>query len=83
MLGARRGRRLVGQRELIAPDGIRAYFVELFGAFPDFTFEVVELIADGDRVAVRWRATGTFAGPGRFQGFAPTARGSRSRAATS
>jgi steroid delta-isomerase-like uncharacterized protein len=63
--------RLVGQQELIAPDGIRAYFGELFDAFPDFSLEIVETTAARARVAVRWRARGTFAGPGRFQGLEP------------
>ncbi len=63
--------RLVGDQELTAPDGIRRYFGELFAAFPDFAFEVLEITASGDRAAVRWRATATFAGPGYFQGFAP------------
>ena len=61
--------RLVGARELVAPDGIREYFTALFEAFPDFKLEVVDLTASRSRTAVRWRASGTFAGPGRFQGF--------------
>jgi predicted ester cyclase len=63
--------RLVGDQELTAPDGIRRYFGELFAAFPDFVFEVLDVTGSADRVAVRWRADGTFAGPGHFQGFAP------------
>src|SRR3984893_9766104 len=63
--------RFVGQAELTAPDGIREYFTSLFAAFPDFAFEVLEVTAYRNRVAVRWRARGTFAGPGRFQGFVP------------
>ncbi len=63
--------RLVGAQDLVAPDGIRAYFGELFAAFPDFELEVVELTTARHRTAVRWRAQGTFAGPGTFQGFAP------------
>jgi len=63
--------RLVGAQELVAPDGIRAYFSELFAAFPDFELEVLELTTARHRTAVRWRARGTFAGPGKFQGFAP------------
>jgi hydroxyacylglutathione hydrolase len=63
--------RLVGQVELIAPDGIRAYFGELFAAFPDFKLEVIDITTHRLRCAVRWRATGTFVGPGRFQGFVP------------
>jgi glyoxylase-like metal-dependent hydrolase (beta-lactamase superfamily II)/predicted ester cyclase len=63
--------RLVGAQELVAPDGIRAYFGELFAAFPDFDLEVLELTTGRQRTAVRWRARATFAGPGTFQGFAP------------
>jgi glyoxylase-like metal-dependent hydrolase (beta-lactamase superfamily II)/predicted ester cyclase len=63
--------RLVGQQELIAPDGIRQYFGALFAGFPDFSFEVLETVSSGDRTVVRWRASGTFAGPGTFQGFSP------------
>ena len=63
--------RLVGQQELVAPDGIRKYFSELFEAFPDFKFEVIDEVVGGDKTAVRWRASGTFAGPGTFQGFNP------------
>jgi len=63
--------RVVGQRELTAPDGVRAQLGELHGAFPDLAWEVLDLLADESqsRVAVRWRATGTFAGPRAFQGF--------------
>ena len=63
--------RLIGQDELIAPDGVREYFGALFDAFPDFAFEVVDTTTQRERCTVRWRATATFIGPGRFQGFAP------------
>jgi hydroxyacylglutathione hydrolase len=61
--------RIVGQREVTAPDGIRELQNELNGAFPDLTWEVLDVIGNQTRVAVRWRARGTFAGPGSFQGF--------------
>jgi hydroxyacylglutathione hydrolase len=61
--------RVVGQRELIAPEGVRELLGELHGAFPDLRWEVLDVTAGEDRVAVRWRARGTFAGPGTFQGF--------------
>jgi glyoxylase-like metal-dependent hydrolase (beta-lactamase superfamily II)/predicted ester cyclase len=64
--------RLVGQQDLIAPDGVRVYFAALFEAFPDFALEVLDLTTYRSRSAVRWRAQATFAGPGSFQGFAPT-----------
>ena len=63
--------RFVGQRDLIAPEGVREYFSTLFDAFPDFAFHILDTTTAQDRTAVRWRATGTFAGPGRFEGFEP------------
>jgi steroid delta-isomerase-like uncharacterized protein len=64
--------RIVGQQDLVVPGSYRAWFGELFAAFPDFGFEVLDLVADEERCAVRWRATGTFAGPGTFNGLEPT-----------
>ncbi len=63
--------RLVGDRELTAPHEIRAYFGEIFAAFPDFAMRIIEITADEERAAVRWRAQATFAGPGSYYGFAP------------
>jgi predicted ester cyclase len=64
--------RLVGLAELRAPDEIRDWFATLFAAAPDFTFEVVEVVTEGDRAAVRWRSRGTFDGTEKFEGIAPT-----------
>jgi steroid delta-isomerase-like uncharacterized protein len=63
---------LHGLAELTAPDGVKQYFSAMFDAFPDFEFEILELAASGQNAACRWRVTGTFTGPGRFQGLAPT-----------
>lgn len=63
--------RFVGEQELTAPGGVHEYFARLFDAFPDLSFEVLDTTAEGNRTAVRWRARGTFAGPGHFQGFVP------------
>ena len=63
---------IVGQADAHGPDGVRAYFGELFGAVPDFALRVETTIAEGDRAAVRWNATGTFAGDASYQGIAPT-----------
>jgi steroid delta-isomerase-like uncharacterized protein len=64
--------RLYGVGEMRVPDGLRAWFGDLFRAFPDFRMEVADMVAYGDKAAVRWRATGTFTGPGRLQGIAAT-----------
>src|SRR4051794_9882223 len=50
---------------------VATFFSDLFDAFPDWRLSVVETVAEGDGVAVRWRARGTFAGPGSFMGFEP------------
>jgi glyoxylase-like metal-dependent hydrolase (beta-lactamase superfamily II)/predicted ester cyclase len=63
--------RFVGGEEMIAPEGIRAYFTALFAAFPDFRFEILDVTGSRGRAAVRWRVRATFAGPGRFQQFVP------------
>ncbi|MDX6698107.1 MAG: hypothetical protein QOE65_1504 [Solirubrobacteraceae bacterium] len=64
--------RVVGLADLVAPQGIREFFGEIHAAMPDFTLRILDMTAQDDRCAVRWRATGTFAGPGHFQGLAPT-----------
>lgn len=63
--------RFVGKPEVVGPAAVRPYFKELFDAFPDFSRAVLESVPANDRVTIRWRARGTFAGPGRFQGFEP------------
>jgi hydroxyacylglutathione hydrolase len=57
--------------ELRAPDEIRAFFSGLFQSTPDMKFEVLDFIPEESKVAVRWRATGTFSG-GPFMGIEPT-----------
>ena len=53
------------------PEGLRAFFTELFAAVPDQRFEVLDVVAARNQAAVRWRAIGTFCG-GPFQGVEPT-----------
>jgi predicted ester cyclase len=43
-------------------DGFRAYRNKVRAAFPDFHNEVCEVVADGNRAAVRLRCTGRHAG---------------------
>lgn len=64
--------RLIGMADLVAPDDVRGWFGELFAAMPDFSLEVLGTTTEAERCAVRWRASGTFAGPGPFQGLEPT-----------
>jgi predicted ester cyclase len=61
-----------GLVELTVPDSYRAWFSNLFAAFPDFHFEILDVVAEGDLAAVRWHATGTFSGAVRFEGLDPT-----------
>jgi predicted ester cyclase len=61
-----------GLVELTAPDTYRQWFGNLFEAFPDFRLEILDLVAEGEKAAVRWHATGTFNGSVRFEGMLPT-----------
>jgi predicted ester cyclase len=60
-----------GGVEMRVPDDLRAWFGGLFAAFPDFRFEILDIIASGEKAAVRWHATGTFDGSARFEGLDP------------
>jgi steroid delta-isomerase-like uncharacterized protein len=61
---------IVAIGEMSVPDGLRAFFTELFTAVPDQKLEVLDVIAARNQAAVRWRMTGTFCG-GPFQGVEP------------
>jgi glyoxylase-like metal-dependent hydrolase (beta-lactamase superfamily II)/ketosteroid isomerase-like protein len=61
-----------GQVDVTAPEGVREFIGGLLGALPDLRFEVVRTTTEADRCAVQWRLTGTFAGPGSFNGIEPT-----------
>jgi predicted ester cyclase len=60
-----------GLVELTVPDSYRAWFGDLFRAFPDFEFEILDVMATGEKAAVRWRARGSFSGTVRFEGLEP------------
>jgi predicted ester cyclase len=51
-------------------DGFRAYRDKVRAAFPDFRNEIREMVADGDRAAVRLRCSGRHSG--ELFGVAPT-----------
>jgi hydroxyacylglutathione hydrolase len=55
----------------VGRDEMVAFFAELFDAFPDWRFDILDVVTEDDRAAVRWRAHATFAGPGSFLGFEP------------
>lgn len=80
------GRDLDGVAELQHPDvvddfvavgvyrgrpAVRAFFEELFAAFPDFRLEIEQITANETMAVVQWHARGTFTG-GPFQGLAST-----------
>ena len=43
-------------------EGFRAQWRKWHAAFPDLHFEVLDLVAEGDKVLTRWRLTGTHQG---------------------
>src|SRR3954447_23561629 len=61
-----------GGETLSSKAAVIEYFDTLYAAIPDFRLEIVEITAQGERAAVQWHITGTFAGPGTFQGLEPT-----------
>ena len=61
-----------GMADLRVPEDLRGWFGNLFRAIPDFTMTVVDMVAYGEKAAVRWAATGTFTGPGKVEGVAAT-----------
>lgn len=52
------------------PEGEKQLVRAYQSAFPDATIEIENLVADGEKVAVRWTATGTH--DGEFMGIEPT-----------
>lgn len=60
-----------GVADMRVPEDLRAWFGNLFASFPDFSFEVLDVVAGGEKAAVHWHATGTFDGSARFEGLAP------------
>jgi steroid delta-isomerase-like uncharacterized protein len=60
-----------GVADLRVPEDLRAWFGNLFAAFPDFSFEILDVTEAGEKAAVHWHATGNFDGSGRFEGLEP------------
>jgi len=58
--------------ELLAPDAhsrlgtpqeIKEFVAKVRSRFPDLQYQIEELIAENDKVVVRWRSSGTYQGP--------------------
>ncbi|HEY5260715.1 MAG TPA: nuclear transport factor 2 family protein [Solirubrobacteraceae bacterium] len=72
-LWAEGGREYVrGQVDVTAPEGVREFIGGMITAMPDMSMEVVDTTTEGERCAVQWKITGTFAGPEPFNGVMPT-----------
>lgn len=52
------------------PDAAKAYITAMVAAFPDLHMTIHDLLAEGDRVSLRWSAEGTH--EGELNGVAPT-----------
>jgi glyoxylase-like metal-dependent hydrolase (beta-lactamase superfamily II)/predicted ester cyclase len=55
---------LRGQAVLEGPDAVREFIAGLLEALPDLRVEIVSTTTEGERCALQWRFSGTFAGPG-------------------
>lgn len=57
---------------IVGPEQFKQFHQTLLGAFPDMHFVFHEVLAEGDRVAIRWTATMTHRGD--QLGFPPTGK---------
>lgn len=64
-----KGATIHGVADLVAPDSYRAWFSNLFSAVPDLDFQVEDVVSEGNKAVVRWRAKGTFTGDAKLEGF--------------
>ena len=56
----------------VSPEGLKQLFTIAFKAFTDYHETIEDIIAEGDKVWVRIKATGT--NTGEWMGFAPTGK---------
>jgi predicted ester cyclase/heme-degrading monooxygenase HmoA len=59
-----------GFKEERGPNAFEGFVAPLIRSFPDINWHIEDLIAEGDKVSIRWRWTGTF--KNQYQKFAPT-----------
>ena len=57
---------------MIGPEGVKQFIAAPRRAFPDFQTTIDDILAQGDKVVVRFTARGTHRG--KFQGVAPTGK---------
>lgn len=62
----------VGAQGERGPSGFQATFVQLFKAFPDIHYYIEDLLAEGDKVVIRWKWQGTHTG--KFREYPPTGK---------
>lgn len=60
----------VGFKEEKGPHAFEGFVAPLIKSFPDINWHIEDLIAEGDKVSIRWRWTGTF--KNQYQKFMPT-----------
>ncbi|MBM3235632.1 ester cyclase [Candidatus Poribacteria bacterium] len=58
--------------EVRGPEGFKQYVAAMLGPFPDTYFTIEDIIAEGDKVAVRYTALGTH--QGEFMSIPPTGK---------
>src|SRR5215216_768507 len=63
------------------PEDVKRFMGEFREGFPDFHSTIEDMVAEGDKVATRWRMCGTHRG--EFRGIAPTGKELRSRGSAS
>ena len=63
---------LGGGPDIVGPEGVKLLVAALRAAFPDIQMTIEDIIAEGDKLVVRYTARGTHSGG--IQGIAPTGR---------
>ena len=53
-------------------EGLKQLIAMVREAFPDWRYTIEDMVTEGDKVAIRWRAQGTHRGP--FLGIPPTGK---------
>jgi steroid delta-isomerase-like uncharacterized protein len=53
-------------------EALKQYLASILAAFPDIRYTIEDLVAEGDKVVIRWSGTGTH--QGEFMGLAPTGK---------